>query len=122
MVMDRVTEFLLVNLLWWIENDYVRNYGLSNMRMKCHRLSNIKITERALLKCQQYYKDGLVAYCSPVEYVCLCWYFRIHPKEYYMNLVDQGDNSPSWQYFHVKKFDRVYPVSKYAMLAVSMSK
>ena len=91
------------------------------MRMKCHRLSNIKITERALLKCVRMYKNGLAAYCTPVEYVCLCWYFRIKPNEYYQDLVDKGDNSPSWQYFFIKIFDKEYPVSKYAMLDVTMT-
>jgi hypothetical protein len=92
------------------------------MRMKCYRKSIPKITERALKKCERFYKNGLYAYCTPVEYVALCWYFCIEPDDFYKSMVSRGENSQSHHYFRVKKFDREFPVSKYAMLDVVMEK
>ena len=85
-----------------------------------HRKTSQKILDRALDKCTRFYRNGLHAYCTPVEYLVLCWYFRINPQDYYVGLVKTGCCNPSNHYFKMKKFDRVYPENKYAMLDVNM--
>ena len=85
--------------------------------MTPNRKSVARITERALRKCEQFYMDGVHAYCTPAEFLALCWYFNTKPRmmDYYVAKVKQGDSRPSNHYLHVKKWDRVYPVSKYAI-------
>jgi hypothetical protein len=90
--------------------------------MTPNRKSIAKITERALRKCEKFYSDGVTAYCTPAEYLALCWYFGTKRREqdYYVNLVKKGECRPTTHYFHVKKWDRVYPVNKYAILDCSI--
>ena len=91
--------------------------------MTLKRKSIPKITERALLKCTQFYQDAVHAYCTPAEFLALCWYFDAKPRnmEYYIQKVRQGDCSPTTHYIHVKKWNRMFPKSDYAILDCCMS-
>lgn len=90
--------------------------------MTLKRKSIPKITERALRKCTQFYQDAVHAYCTPAEFLALCWYFDTKPRgmEYYVNQVKNGDCTPGTHYLHVKKWKRVFPVDKYASLECRM--
>jgi hypothetical protein len=79
------------------------------------------ITRRALDKCQQMYRNGLVAYCTPVEYVALCWYFNLPVSEYFMRLVRRGISGRNWRYFRVPESTAsAHSPCEYAMLSTSM--
>jgi hypothetical protein len=82
------------------------------------RKSITKITARALRKCTQYYADGVHAYCTPAEFLALCWHFETEPRmmDYYIDKVKKGDCSPGNHYIHVKKWDQMFPINKYACL------
>lgn len=86
------------------------------------RKSIPNILERALKKCERYYYDGVVAYCTPAEFVVLCWYFDTKPKFMWMyeDMVKKGICNPVHRYFHVKKWDREFPVSKHALLGTKI--
>ena len=80
------------------------------------------ITIRALKKCTQYHKDGVHVYCTPAEFLALCWHFDTKPRmiDYYVDLVKNGICSPANHYIHVKKWDQVFPQNKYACLNLSI--
>ena len=101
------------NKSFWVYN---------TLMMTLKRKSIPKITERALRKCEQFYMDGVHAYCTPAEYLALCWYFGTKQRMmyHYEDLVKKGDSRPSNHYFHVKKWDRVFPKSEYAILDCSI--
>jgi hypothetical protein len=79
------------------------------------RKSIKNILERALRKCTQFYVDGVHAYCTPQEYVALCWYFNTKPRDLdiYIDRVKKGDSYPGTHYIHVKKWKDVFPKDKY---------
>ena len=93
--------------------------------MTPNRLSVRKITNRALKKCTKFYRDGVHAWCTPQEYVVLCWYFGSNPNDfdYYMERVKSGDSQSGTHYIHVKRWndEDVFPVNKYALLDCRMS-
>ena len=93
--------------------------------MTPNRLSVRKITKRALKKCTMFYRDGVHAWCTPQEYVALCWYFGSKPKDfdYYMERVKSGDCQSGTHYIHVKRWNDgdVFPISEYASLDYRMS-
>ena len=95
---------------------------LSNV-MTPDRKTIQKITKRALLKCTQFYQDAVHAYCTPVEFLALCWYFDTKPRtmEYYANKVKIGDCSPGTHYIHVKKWNKMFPQNEYACLDCCIS-
>ena len=82
-----------------------------------------RITTRALRKCTQFYSDAVHAWCTPQEYIALCWYFGTKPDDYdlYLERVKQGDCNPGTHYIHVKKWTAVFPVNKYAVLDCQIS-
>ena len=92
--------------------------------MTPNRKSVARITERALRKCEQFYMDGVHAYCTPAEFLALCWYFGAKPymMDYHVNLVNRGDCRPGNHYIHVKKWDRVFPRGQWAMVDVRMDR
>lgn len=79
-----------------------------------------KTTERALSKCKKMYFDGVVAVCTPVEYVALCKYFG-HPaktiRQYYLDAIKVGKMNQTHHYFRVTNWSDhpQFPVSKYEM-------
>ena len=83
--------------------------------MTPNRKSVARITARALRKCEQFYHDGVHAYCTPVEFLALCWYFDTKPRlmDYYMAKIKQGDMSLGNHYLHVKQWTDVFPKSKF---------
>jgi len=91
--------------------------------MTPNRKSIKKITERALRKCTQFYADGVHAWCTPAEFIALCWYFDSTPYDfnYSMEQVKKGKCQPGNHYIHVKKWKDVFPVNKYAILDCRMS-
>ena len=91
--------------------------------MTPNRKSVVRITERALRKCTQFYEDGVHAYCTPAEFLALCWYFGTKPRgmDYYVAKVKKGDCSPGTHYLHVNKWNQVFPQNKYACLDCRMS-
>lgn len=99
--------------------------------MSPRRKSVDGITERALKKCSLFYRDAVVAYCTPAEFLALCWYFestpRPHEYEYYLRQVKSGVCNPTTHYLHVKKWKTVFsknifPVNRYACLDIFMSR
>lgn len=88
------------------------------------RKSIKRITKRALKKCTQFYEDGVHAWCTPQEYLALCWYFDAKPwdYEYFQGLVKKGVGGPGDHYIHVKKWVDVFPQNEYAILDCRMSK
>jgi hypothetical protein len=82
------------------------------------------ITKRALRKCSQFYADGVHAWCTPAEYLALCWHFGYQPRDYdyYFGLVKKGESHPGTHYIHVKKWTDVFPQNKYAILDCYMSR
>lgn len=91
--------------------------------MTPNRKSIARITARALRKCEKFYADGVVAYCTPAEYLALCLHFDFKPREYdyYARQVKRGVGRRQNHYFHVKKWNRAFPVNKYALLDCYMS-
>jgi hypothetical protein len=83
--------------------------------MTPNRKSVTRLTERALRKCEKFYHDGVHAFCTPAEFLALCWYFGTKPRsmDYYEAKVRKGDMSPTNHYLHVKKWTDVFPKSKY---------
>lgn len=79
------------------------------------------LTKAALKKCEMMYSNGLVAFCTPSEYAVLCWHFKKEVKVLYEEKIKKGISNPSWHYFKVDKFDRVYPVSNWAILDVKIT-
>lgn len=62
--------------------------------MNKSRKSFKRITEVALRKLKRFYKNGLHAYCTPYEYICLCWHFGVSPEQYYIDRAGNGDSAP----------------------------
>lgn len=62
--------------------------------MNRRRKSVKRITEVALRKLKRFYKNGLHAYCTPAEYMCLCWHFETPPEQYYIDRAAHGDSVP----------------------------
>lgn len=60
-----------------------------------------RITNRALSKVKQFYYNGVHAYCTPAEYLCLCWYFNLEPDKYFQDRVSDGDSRPYNVYLKV---------------------
>lgn len=87
------------------------------------RKSIKNITARALRKCTQFYADGVHAWCTPQEYLALCWYFDAKPRDYdyYLERVKKGECRPGTHYIHVKKWKDVFPQNKYNLCHVHMS-
>ena len=81
------------------------------------------IVKRALKKCTKMYRNGVVAYCTPAEYVALCLHFK-HPvetiKPYYINDVKKGDMFSTTHYFRVNEGIDSYPVNQWAILSHTM--
>lgn len=77
-------------------------------------------TNRALRKCYRMYANGVAAYCTPYEYISLCYYFKNTHSSYYLDLVSKGRTMQTWHYFKINKFDKVYPTHTSAMLNVYM--
>ena len=92
--------------------------------MKQNRNSIPKITARALRKCTQFYMDAVHAYCTPSEYLALCWHFGAKPRdiEYYAEKVKKGVGNPANHYIHVKKWKDNFPISRYACLDCCIDK
>jgi hypothetical protein len=89
-----------------------------------HRKSAKRILFAALRKCSKFYKDGVHAYCTPVEHVILCAYFETETWDlkYSLEEVKKGVSRLGTHYMHVKKWsDYEFPVHRYASLHYNMS-
>ena len=101
-------------------------YKLDNLQiseiMTPLRKSIPNILKRALKKCEQYFRDGIVVYCTPTEFLSLCWYFDTKPRDmwYYEEQVSKGICNSAWHYLHVKKWDCEFPVNRSASLSCKM--
>lgn len=91
--------------------------------MTPERLTVKRITTRALRKCTQFYADGIHVWCTPQEYLALCWHFDAKPRDsdYYLRLIKKGDSRPTTHYIHVKKWTDIFPQHKYSILDCRMS-
>lgn len=74
--------------------------------MNQSRKSVAKLQKIALRKCQQFWMDAVHVYCTPAEYIALCYYFETKPRDlqYYMDLVKKGTSGPATHYIHVKRW------------------